>query len=326
MTSTTIQSSKSKFDLKMGIATREAYGQALVELGRKNPNVVALDADLAKSTFSAKFQKEFPDRFFTCGIAEADMVGIAGGLALAGKLPFASSFAVFLCDKGYDQLRMCVAYPRVNAKFVGSHGGISIGEDGPSQMAVEDYALMCALAGFVVLSPSDEFCARALVHRMAEHDGPVYMRTGRPKAPIIYGPEDKFEIGKAKQHGDGRDVAIIACGLEVGYALHAQAQLEDEGIHARVLDMHTIKPVDEAAVARAAEECGAIVTAEEHLLDGGLGSQVARAAAHTHPVPMEFVGIQNTYAESATPDQLMEKYGLTAPYIVQAAKAVLRRK
>lgn len=310
----------------MGVATREAYGQALVELGRKNPNVVALDADLAKSTFSAKFQKEFPDRFYTCGIAEADMVGIAGGLALAGKLPFASSFAVFLCDKGYDQLRMCIAYPHVNAKFVGSHGGISIGEDGPSQMAVEDYALMCALAGFVVLNPSDEFCARALVHRMAEHDGPVYMRTGRPKAPIIYSPTDTFEIGKAKQHGNGGDVAIIACGLEVGYALQAQAELEEEGIHARVLDMHTIKPVDENAVAQAAQECGAIVTAEEHLLDGGLGSQVARAAARTHPVPIEFVGIQNTYAESATPDQLMEKYGLTAPYIMKAAKAVLRRK
>src|SRR6267142_903756 len=224
----------SKFELKMGVATREAYGQALVELVKKNPNVVALDADLAKSTFSAKFQKEFPDRFFTCGIAEANMVGIAGGLALSGKLPFASAFAVFLCDKGYDQLRMCVAYPGVNAKFVGSHGGISIGEDGPSQQAVEDYAIMCALAGFVVLSPSDEFCARALVHRMAEHTGPVYMRT--------------------------------------------------------------IKPIDEAAIAQAAKECGAIVSAEEHLLDGGLGSQVARAVAKTHPVPMEFVGGRNTYA------------------------------
>ncbi|HLJ25093.1 MAG TPA: transketolase C-terminal domain-containing protein [Candidatus Angelobacter sp.] len=327
MSSTTTQPGiKPRFELKMGVATREAYGQALVELGRKNPDVVALDADLAKSTFSAKFQKEFPDRFFTCGIAEADMVGIAGGLALAGKLPFASSFAVFLCDKGYDQLRMCIAYPRVNAKFVGSHGGISIGEDGPSQMAVEDYALMCALAGFVVLNPSDEFCARALVHRMAEHDGPVYMRTGRPKAPILYGPNDTFEIGKAKQHGDGSDVAIVACGLEVGYALQAQAQLADEGIHARVLDMHTIKPVDEAAIAQAARECGAIVTAEEHLLDGGLGSQVARTVARTHPAPMEFVGIQDTYAESATPDQLMEKYGLTAPFIAGAVKRVLKRK
>ena len=321
-----MRTTDSSFELKMGAATREAYGQALVELGRANPNVVALDADLAKSTYSAKFGKEFPDRFFTVGIAEANMVGMAGGLALSGKIPFASSFAVFLMDKGYDQLRMSVAYPRVNAKFVGSHGGISIGEDGPSQMAVEDLALACGLAGFVVLIPSDEFCARALVHRMAEWNGPCYMRTGRPKTPILYTAEDKFEIGKAKQHGDGRDVAIIACGLEVGYALQALAQLQAEGVSARVLDMHTIKPLDDEAVAGAARECGAIVTAEEHLLDGGLGAQVAKSAAASQPVPMEFVGIRNTYAESGTPDQLMEKYGLTAPYIVAAVQRVLQRK
>lgn len=317
---------ETKFELKMGVATREAYGQALVEVGRANPNVVALDADLAKSTFSAKFQKEFPERFFTVGIAEANMVGIASGLALSGKIPFASSFSVFLIDKGYDQLRMCVAYPHVNAKFVGSHSGISIGEDGPSQMAIEDIALACGLAGFVVLVPSDEFCTRGLVHRMAEYVGPVFLRTGRPKAPIIYGPEDKFEIGKAKVHGDGRDVAIVACGNEVGYALQAQAELASSGVNARVIDMHTIKPLDEETIAQAARDCGAIVTAEEHLLDGGLGSQVARAVAKSKPVPMEFVGIQNTYAESATPDELMEKYGLTAPYIVRAVEAVLRRK
>jgi transketolase len=317
---------ETKFELKMGVATREAYGQALVEVGRKNPNVVALDADLAKSTFSAKFQKEFPGRFFTVGIAEANMVGIASGLALSGKIPFASSFSVFLVDKGYDQLRMCVAYPHVNAKFVGSHSGISIGEDGPSQMAIEDIALACGLAGFVVIVPSDEFCTRALVHQMAEYVGPVFLRTGRPKAPILYGPDDTFEIGKAKVHGDGRDVAIIACGNEVGYAIQAQHELAAEGIAARVIDMHTIKPLDESTIAAAARDCGAIVTAEEHLLDGGLGSQVARAVAKSHPVPMEFVGVQNTYAESGTPDELMEKYGLTAPYIVKAAQAVLRRK
>ncbi len=315
-----------KFELKMGKATREAYGEALAELGRSNPNVVALDADLAKSTFSATFQKEFPDRFFTVGIAEANMVGIASGLALAGKVPFSSSFAVFLCDKGYDQLRMCVAYPHVNAKFVGSHGGISIGEDGPSQQSVEDFALMCGLAGFVVICPADEFAARALVHRMAEWDGPCYMRTGRAKAPIIYGPGETFEIGKAKVHGDGTDVAIVACGFEVGYGLQAQAQLAEEGIAARVIDMHTLKPIDDATLEQAARDCGAMVTAEEHLLDGGLGSQVARSVAKSHPVPMEFVGINNTYAESATPDQLMEKYGLTAPYIVEAVKRVLKRK
>jgi transketolase len=321
-----MQALKTKFELKPGLATREAYGQALAELGRKNANVVALDADLAKSTFSSKFQEAFPDRFFTCGIAEANMVGIAGGLALSGKVPFASSFAVFLCDKGYDQLRMSVAYPKVNAKFCGSHGGISIGEDGPSQQSVEDIALMCALPGFVVLVPSDEFCARALVHRMAEHVGPCYMRTCRPKAPLIYDQSESFQIGKAKVHGSGRDVAIIACGLLVAQALLAQSKLEEEGISACVLDMHTIKPLDEAAVAQAARECGAIVTAEEHLLDGGLGSQVARAVTHTTPVPMEFVGIRNTYAESGTPDQLMEKYGLTAANIISAVHAVVKRK
>jgi transketolase len=315
-----------KFQLKMGAATREAYGQALVEIGRANPNIIALDADLAKSTYSVKFAKEFPERFFTVGIAEANMVGIAAGLASSGKIPFASSFAVFLIDKGFDQLRASVAYPNVNAKFVGSHGGISIGEDGPSQMAVEDIALACALPGFVVVVPSDEVCARALVHRMAEHVGPCYMRTGRPKAPLIYPADETFELGKAKQHGNGRDVAIVACGLEVGYALTAQAQLDDEGISARVIDMHTIKPLDREMLARTAEECGAVVCAEEHLLDGGLGSQVARALSELRPVPMEYVGVNNTYAESATPDELMEKYGLTTPNIVAAVKRVLKRK
>ncbi len=316
----------STFELKMGVATREAYGQALAELGRENPNVVALDGDLAKSTFSATFGKEFPDRFWNVGIAEANMVGIASGLALAGKLPFASSFAVFLCDKALDQMRMCIAYPHVNVKLVGSHGGISIGEDGPSQQSVEDFAVMSGLAGTVVMCPADEFATRALVRKMAEWDGPCYMRTGRAKAAILYGPEDKFEIGKAKVHGAGKDVAIIACGFEVQYALQAQAQLAEEGIQARVVDMHTIKPIDVDAVGTAAKECGAIVTAEEHLLDGGLGAHVAQAVAQTHPVPMEFVGVNNTYAESGTPDELMEKYGLTAPYIVSAVKRVLNRK
>lgn len=310
----------------MGVATREAYGQALAELGRGNPNVVVLDADLAKSTYSVKFAKEFPSRFFTIGIAEANMVSMAGGLALCGKIPFASSFAVFLCDKGMDQLRMSIAYPHVNAKFCGSHAGVSIGEDGPSQMGIEDIVLMCALPGFVVLVPSDEFCARALVHRMAEHVGPCYMRTGRPKVPVIYGPQDTFEIGKAKVHGEGRDVAIIACGLEVAQALYAKAQLDAEGVQARVIDMHTIKPLDEGVIEKAARECGAIVTAEEHLLDGGLGAHVAQAVARLSPAPMEFVAIGETYAESGTPDELVEKYGLTAPYIVAAAKRVIKRK
>jgi transketolase len=311
----TAKATTTKLELKMGKATREAYGEALAAIGLANKNVVA-----------QKFLDVCPDRFFTVGIAEANMVGIASGLALSGKIPFASSFAVFLIDKGFDQLRMCVAYPHVNAKFCGSHGGISIGEDGPSQQSVEDLALACALPGFVVIHPADEHAARALVERMAEHVGPCYMRTGRAKAPIIYSAADKFEIGKAKVHGEGRDCAIVACGFEVGYALQAQAQLEEEGVHVRVVDMHTLKPLDEEAVAKAARECGALVTAEEHLLDGGLGSRVAAAAAKSHPVPIAMVGIQNTYAESATPDQLMEKYGLTAPYIAQAVRDVRKRK
>jgi len=321
-----MKATTTKFELKLGKATREAYGEALAEIGRKHANVIVLDADLAKSTFSATFGKEFPDRFFTVGIAEANMVGIASGLALSGKIPFASSFAVFLMDKGFDQLRMCVAYPHVNAKFVGSHGGISIGEDGPSQQSVEDLALACALPGFVVIHPADEFSARALVHRMAEHVGPCFMRTGRAKAAICYTAADTFEIGVAKVHGDGADCAIIACGFEVGFALQAQAQLEDEGVSVRVIDMHTLKPLDDDAVAKAARECGAIVTAEEHLLDGGLGARVAQAVAKSHPVPMEMVGVRDTYAESATPEQLMEKYGLTAPFIAQAVRDVLKRK
>jgi len=321
----TLQTAR-QYQPKMGVATREAYGQALAELGKENANIVVLDGDLAKSTFSATFGKQFPDRFFNVGIQEANLVGLAAGAALAGKLPFASSFAVFLADKGYDQLRMCVAYPQVNAKFVGSHGGISIGEDGPSQQSVEDYALMCALPGFTVLSPSDEFETRALVRLMAEHDGPVFMRTGRAKAPIIYGSEEKFEIGRAKVLGKGRDVAIVACGFEVSYSLDAQARLAGEGIDARVIDMHTLKPLDEETLSMAARECGAMVSAEEHLLDGGLGSRVAAAVSRSHPVPIEFVGINNTYAESGTPDELMEKYGLTAPFIVDAAKRAVARK
>jgi transketolase len=322
----TITESTPKFELKMGAATRDAYGKALADLGRRNPNIVVLDADLAKSTKTAVFAKEFPDRFFTCGIAEADMVGIAGGLAAAGKIPFASSFSAFLLCKGFDQLRVAVALPHVNAKFVGSHGGISIGEDGPSQMSVEDYALACGLAGFTVVSPADEISTRALVFRAAEHVGPVYMRVGRPKTPLVYAADDDdFALGKARVLREGSDLAFIGCGLMVAECLRAAHELTAEGVNAMVVDMHTLKPLDREVVA-AACRTGAIVTAEEHLLDGGLGSQVARAAAGIAPVPMEFVGIENTYAESATPEQLLEKYGLTATNIVAAARRAIKRK
>ncbi len=315
-----------KFELKPGAATREAFGKALMELGKKNPNVVALDADLSKSTMSAGFAKEFPDRFIECGIAEANMVAIGAGLASAGKIPFAASFSAFLLNKGFEQLRVTAAFPNVNLKVVGTHSGISIGEDGPSQMSVEDLSLACSLPGFTVLCPADEVSMMRLMHAAAEHVGPVFIRAGRAKVPVIYGSDQEFTIGKAVTLMNGADVTLIATGLLVAEAIRAAETLAAEGISARVLDFHTIKPLDRDAIAKAARETGAIVVAEEHLVDGGLGVRVAQVVAETSPVPMEFVGVQNTYAESATPEQLIDKYGLLARDVAAAARRVLKRK
>ncbi len=317
---------KTKFEIKLGPATREAFGRALVELGRENKDVVVCDADLSKSTMTTYFAKEFPDRFISCGIAEADMVGIGAGLAYAGKIPFVSSFSAFALNKGFEQLRCCAAYPRVNLKVVGTHSGISIGEDGPSQMSVEEVGLACSLVGFVVIAPADEASTKALVRAAAAHVGPVFIRTGRPKAPIIYNGDQKFEIGKAVELTEGKDVAIIASGLLVAQSLLAADALEAEGIAARVVDMHTAKPLDRDAIARAAAETRAIVVAEEHLIDTGLGVRVAQAVAETHPCPMEFVGIYDTYAESGQTDELLDKYGLVARDIAAAARKVIARK
>jgi len=310
----------------LGMATREAFGKALVELGRVNPNVVVLDADLSKSTYTAGFAKEFPQRFFECGIAEANMMAIGAGLASAGKIPFASSFSVFAMNKGFEQLRVTAAFPNVNLKVVGTHSGISIGEDGPSQMSIEDLSLACSLPGFTVISPADEVSMMALVKLSAEHVGPVFLRAGRAKASILYPAGQAFEIGKAVQLNDGTDVSIIAHGLMVAEALRAATALQAEGISARVIDMHTIKPLDREAIARAARETGAIVTAEEHLRDAGLGVRVAQVVTETHPVPMELVGIGNTYAESGTPDELLDKYGLRAVNVAAAARRAVARK
>ena len=317
---------KTKFELKPGLATREAFGKALAALGKVNPNVVVLDADLSKSTYTAEFGKAFPDRFFECGIAEANMVGIGAGLASAGKIPFASSFSVFLLNKGFEQLRVTAALPNVNLKIVGTHSGISIGEDGPSQMSVEDLSLACSLPGFTVMSPADEVATMALVKRAADVFGPMFIRTGRLKMPVIYAADQAFEIGKAIQLIDGADVTLIATGLMVAECIRAAETLEAEGISARVIDMHTIKPLDRDAITRAAKETGALVVAEEHLMDGGLGVRVAQVVGETHPTVMEFVGINNTYAESATPDQLLDKYGLRAVNVVAAARRALSRK
>lgn len=315
-----------KLERKLGLATRDAYGQALAELGRVNPKIVVLDADLSVSTKTALFAKEFPNRFFNVGISEANMVGMAGGLASSGKIPFISSFACFVVCKGYDQLRMAVAYPRLNVKVVASHGGISVGEDGTSQQSIEDVALATSLPGFTVIVPADEHATRALVTQAAEMVGPVYMRTGRPKAPLIYKPTSSFQIGKGVLLREGKDVTLVGSGLLVFEALLAAEQLAAEGILAGVVDIHTIKPLDEELLLSQARLTGALVTAEEHQIWGGLGSAVARVLGQKFPVPMEFVAINDTYAESGRPEELFEKYGLTARHIVSAARRAMRRK
>jgi transketolase len=317
---------KTKFELKLGMATREAFGKALVEAGRNNKDIVVLDADLSKSTYTSLFHHEFPERFVSCGIAEANMVGIAGGLAYAGKIPVASSFSCFVVNKGFEQMRVAVAYPQLNVKIVGTHSGISIGEDGPSQMSVEETSLACSLPGFVVLSPADEVATTALVHAAIAHVGPVFIRTGRMKAPVVYPAGQKFEIGKAIELIEGSDVTVMATGLLVAEAIRAQETLEAEGISVRVVDIHTVKPLDRETITRAAAETGAIVVAEEHLVDGGLGVRVAQVVGETHPCVMEFVGIHDTYAESATPEQLMDKYGLVSRDVAAAVRRAVARK
>jgi transketolase len=312
--------------MQLGKATREAYGEALAALGAEMPELVVLDADLSKSTMSKKFADKFPERFFNMGISEANMVGVAAGLAAAGKVPFASSFASFLICKGFDQLRMAVAYQGENAKFCGTHAGISIGEDGVSQQGIEDVALACTLNGFVVIVPADEHEMRAAVRAAAAYQGPVYIRAGRPKVPIVYEADMTFTIGKADQLRAGNDVAILANGLMVGAAMAAAESLAAEGIQARVLNMASVKPLDEAAVIKAAQETGALVVAEEHIATGGLGSLVAMTVGANAPAPIEFVNMGNRYAESGTPDELIAKYGLTAADVAAAAKKVLARK
>ena len=312
--------------LTFGKATRDAYGEALRDLGKEHEEIVVLDADLAKSTKSAVFGDVFPDRFWNVGIQEANMVGMAGGFASSGKVPFISSFAAFVILKGFDQLRMAVAYPQLNVKVAGSHGGISIGEDGASQQSVEDVALACSLPGFVVCIPCDEHQMRAAVKAAYRHKGPVYIRSGRPKAPLIYDNEPAFEFGKANRVREGTDVTIIANGLMVAAGIVAHDKLKHEGINARVVDFASVKPLDDAEVAAAARDTGAIVVAEEHLIHGGLGARVAQSAARQHPVPMEFVGLDDLYAESGDPEALMKKYGLTGNEVVEAVRRVLQRK
>ena len=310
-------------DLPEGPATREAFGEALADAGT-DERIVVVDGDVNNSTFTNHFMERYPKRFFNAGIAEANMVGIAAGLAASGKIPVAASFSTFLMSNAFDQIRMSVAFPNLNVKLVGSHAGISIGEDGPSQMAIEDIALACALPGFTVVVPADATSAKAATLAMLEREGPTFLRCGRPKVPVIYDEGADFQLGRANQLRDGDDVTIIANGIMVCMALDAAEALRKDGIEARVVDMHTVKPIDTAAIESAANETRGIVVAEEHLAYGGLGSTVAMVAAEKRPVRMAFVNLGDTFATSGKPDELLTQYGLTPAAILDAARRVLK--
>jgi len=308
-------------------STREAFGEALVKVGRVNKDIVVLDADLSKSTMTNKFAKEFPDRFFDMGISEQDMVVTAAGLALTGKIPFCATFGVFLPGRCWDQIRMSVCYSNLNVKFAGSHAGVSVGADGASHQALEDVALLRCLPNMVVIMPIDAIEMVKCVESIVKHVGPVAIRFGRAKVPIITKPEDPFEIGKANLIREGSDVTIIGSGGLIIYeGMLAAEELAKEGISVRIINMHTIKPIDENIIIKAAKETGAIVTAEEHQIIGGLGSAVAEVVVKNIPVPMEFIGVKDKFGESGTPEELFDEFELSAKFIKSAVEKVLKRK
>lgn len=307
-------------------ATRDAFGNALLELGRENPNVVALTADLGGSVKTGAFAKEFPDRFFQMGVAEANMVDVAAGMSTAGKIPFATTFAIFGTGRAWESVRNTIGYPALNVKIACTHSGMGVGEDGASHQSLEDIALMRVIPNLTVCVAADYASAYGLTKLVAAHKGPVYLRLGRPKVRDVYKDGEKFEIGKAKLLREGNDVAIIACGPQVGFALEAADELAKQGIHAAVADFHTIKPLDVSMLTRLAETCGAIVTAEDHNVLGGLGGAVAEVLARTRPTPVRFVGAQDTFGESGDPDSLWRKYRMDAPAIVEAAKEAIAAK
>lgn len=307
-------------------ATRDAYGKALVELGEKNKNVVVLDADLAAATKTGAFKKAFPERFFDTGIAESNMMSLAGGLATTGFTVFASTFAMFAAGRAFEQVRNTIGYPHLNVKIGATHAGISVGEDGASHQCCEDIALMRSIPGMVIINPADDIEARAAVFAAAEHDGPVYMRFGRLAVPRVFDENYKFEIGKAVTLKEGTDVTIIATGLMVNEAIEAAKTLEAEGVSVELINMHTIKPLDKDAVIKAAKKTGCIVTAEEHNIIGGLGSAVAEAVAEECPVPVIRVGVNDEFGKSGPAVELLHLYGLDAENIVAKAKIAISKK
>lgn len=308
------------------VATREAYGKALLVLGAENPNVVVLDADLSKSTKTADFAKKYPERFFNMGIAEANLLGTAAGLAAAGKIPFASTFAIFAVGRAFEQIRNSIAYPKLNVKIAATHSGITVGEDGGSHQAIEDVAIMRAVPNMVVLVPADGEETRQVVLAAAQYKGPVYIRMGRLDVPLLFGEEYQFEIGKANVLKEGTDVAIMANGVMVSMALEAAAELADQGVSVSVINVASVKPLDEETIVRIAKTTKAIVTAEEHNIIGGLGSAVAEVLGEKQPTPMVRVGLKDTFGESGRPLELLEKYGLTKAELVKAVHEVLAKK
>jgi transketolase len=308
------------------VSLRDTYGKTLVELGRENRDIVVLDADLSSSTMTKYFAKEFPERFFNVGIAEQNLVSMAAGFAAAGKIPFASTFAVFLPGRSFDQVRMSVAQPHLNVKLCPTHSGITVGEDGMSHQAIEDLAMMQALPGFTILVPADAIETAQMVRFAAATKGPFYIRLVRVNLPLVNDENYRFELGKAVQLREGNQATIIAIGVLVVEALAAADILAQEGIVCRVLNMATVKPIDRAAIVRAARETGCIVTAEDHLVHGGLGSTVAQVLAEESPAPMAFVGLKDTYARSGKPRELLEKYELTAPFIAAAVRRLAKQK
>lgn len=310
----------------MGKATREAYGNALARIGKNNTNIIVLDADLSKSTKTDTFKKECPDRFFNVGIAEQNLISVGAGLAAAGKIPFVSSFAMFATGRAFEQIRNAVCYPKLNVKVCATHAGITVGEDGATHQSLEDIACMRVLPNMTVVVPADEKETNAVIEWAAAYEGPVYVRLGRAGVDDVSPEEYTFTPGKSTQLIDGSDVTIIACGALVGPAVEASKALQHNGISARVINMASIKPIDVDAIVKAASETGAIVTAEEHNILGGLGSAVAEVIVAHKPVPVEFVGVQDTFGESGTPTELMTKYGLTTDDIVNAVNRVVARK
>lgn len=306
--------------------TRDGFGEGLVELGQTRDDIVVLSADLTESTRAAWFKDKFPERFFAMGVSEQDMMGTAAGLALSGKVVFACTFGAFAAGRAWDQVRVSLAYMKTNVKVVGTHGGISVGEDGPTHQANEELALMRILPNMTVIIPCDAIEAKRAAIASASYPGPVYLRLGRSGVPVITKEEDIFEIGKANLLKDGKDVAVIACGVEVYEALCAHEALKKENISARVINLHTVKPIDKDLIIKAARETGAVVTAEEHTIVGGMGSAVSEVLSQSCPVPMEFIGVKDRFGESGDPKELFKLFGLTSGDIIKAAKRAIARK